>query len=196
MSFPMLLNTSEQRFSLFVLVFVLGEIGLFWNMQVSLDAAFKDWGFFLGLKHGSIEFPGPTVVEKCGKVESYDHGGKSTSNQLRLGLRRRKGYHGEGFFGNHPQIKMSVSRVMGVPKNGWFIRENPIKMDDLGVSRVSGTTQITHSVGDVFCTAWCKADRWNSRKPGNHEASMIHHILFFHRKIYSWILEYGPSLLL
>ena len=27
---------------------------------------------------------------------------------------------------------MGVSKI-GVPQNGWFIRENPIKMDDLGV---------------------------------------------------------------
>ena len=25
---------------------------------------------------------------------------------------------------------MGVSIVIGVPKNGWFIRENPIKLDD------------------------------------------------------------------
>ena len=27
---------------------------------------------------------------------------------------------------------MGVSIAMGIPKNGWFTRENPIKMDDLG----------------------------------------------------------------
>ena len=35
---------------------------------------------------------------------------------------------------------MKFSIVMGIPRNGWFIVENPIEMDDLGVPQFSETS--------------------------------------------------------
>ena len=38
--------------------------------------------------------------------------------------------------GNHPvfNVRIWMFPKIGVPQNGWFVMENPIKMDDLGVS--------------------------------------------------------------
>ena len=38
-----------------------------------------------------------------------------------------------------PGSNIWVFPKIGVPQNGWFIREIPIKMDDLGVSLFSET---------------------------------------------------------
>jgi len=45
---------------------------------------------------------------------------------------------------------MDVEPKIGVPQNGWFIMENPIKMDDLGVPPFKETPKCDHFFGDVL----------------------------------------------
>ena len=59
---------------------------------------------------------------------------------------------------NH-RVHMEVSMAMGVPQNGWFIREHPIKMDDWGVPLFQETTiflsSSTHGVSlHLVWLAW------------------------------------------
>ena len=45
---------------------------------------------------------------------------------------------------NSPKIPNGFFPKIGIPQNGRFIMENPIKMDDLGGTTIFGNTQIIH----------------------------------------------------
>ena len=50
-----------------------------------------------------------------------------------------------GWGGIFPQ-EMSVSNNRETPQNGWFIMENPIKMDDLGGTTIFGNIHMVEEI--------------------------------------------------
>ena len=60
-----------------------------------------------------------------------------------------------------PQVHEGINKTkwmfpkIGVPQNGWFMKENPIKMDDLGVPLFFGNTQINMAWKASSCKKCC-----------------------------------------
>ena len=81
----------------------------------------------------ACEFGGVQVVGDVSAVSLFDGGWQLAKDDRcwHMYSQHKKSGPPESTRTNHAYIWMFPK--IGVPQNGWFIMENPIKMDDLGV---------------------------------------------------------------
>ena len=83
---------------------------------------------------------------------------------------------------------------IGVPPNGWFIMENPVKMDDLGVelSETSKCWKPKRNWPNKMSWSYCWCFRNSAKKTVEHPGSLkipIFHKGFINNKVLGWIAE-------